>query len=792
VIVPHSWLAEFIADLPPAAETAELLTGIGLSVEALHDYPGAAPGTLTVRIEAVEPVPASEHLLQARVTDGSDSWTVLTGAPNTRAGLVTAFAPPGTYLPALDVTVQEAVMAGETSQGMLLSPRELGVFDHAGGLLELPADQLLGQDLSVIWPADTLIELELTPNRADAFSMLGVARDLAAKLDVPFKHPAPETAPLPAEVRVDDGLHVRLEDALAGTEPAGCSLFTLQRIDGVSVAPSPVWLQRRLGSIGLRPRNNVVDVTNYVTFELGQPSHAYDRQALGNGTIVARRAAQGEKFTTLGDEQLELDGDDLVLVTPGPAGDEIVGLAGVIGGLHHSVVPGTTSVALEAAHFDPVTIRRTAKRHGLQTDAHYRFERGVDPNLPRRASARIAQLITQVAGGETFPGLSSAGAEQPLVQVPFRPGRVEFLTSVDVPLEVQKRFITALGCEIRDVTRPGEESRWLVTVPSWRFDLRIEEDLIEEVIRLYGFEHIGETIPHLEFVPPETDPTHRRLRSLLAGAGFQEAITYVFTGDRELARAAAPDAFTRLVDPQGVERSVLRTALYPGLLAAAAANHAAPSLALFEVGSVFLEQETQRVALLARGPWIEPGWREGLPLDAFVFTGLLQRLAAELQATLELRNAAAPFLHPGVSASVHWNGQPAGHVGQLHPAVAASFGLSNTFLAELDLPLAGRQISFRDPRRQPHAERDLAVITSEDVSFAELHQRLLPAAGGLLEALVPFDVYTGPQIGEGRRSTALRFTFRHPSRALSDPEVTEFMKNVINTAMAAGYDVRDR
>jgi phenylalanyl-tRNA synthetase beta chain len=299
-------------------------------------------------------------------------------------------------------------MAGETSQGMLLSPRELGVFDYAGGLLELPSEQPLGQDLSVIWPADQLIELEITPNRADAFSILGVARDLAAKLGVPHAHPAPE-APLPQEeTKPDDGLQVRLEDRL---EPAGCTLFTLQRIDGVTVAPSPVWLQRRLGSLGLRPRNNIVDVTNFVTFELGQPSHAYDRLALGNGTIVARRAEQGEKFTTLGEEQLELDREDLVLVTPGQDGaDEIVGLAGVIGGLQHSVVPDTTSIALETAHFDPVTIRRTAKRHGLQTDAHYRFERGVDPNLPRRASARLAQLISEVAGGEAFAGLTSAGS----------------------------------------------------------------------------------------------------------------------------------------------------------------------------------------------------------------------------------------------------------------------------------------------------------------------------------------------------------------------------------------------
>lgn len=777
--VPYSWLRELIPDLPPASETAELLTAIGLSVEELHDYPGAAAGTLTIRVEQAEPVAGSDHLIRATVSDGKRTWTVLSGAPNTRAGLITAFAPPGTFLPELDVTVGEREMAGEVSQGMLLSPRELGVFDDAGALLELPADQPLGADLSVVWPADELIELELTPNRADAFSLLGVARDLAAKLGTSFRHPA-ESTPT-AEATSDDALAVILQDE-------ACTLFTLQRIDGVAVAPSPVWLQRRLAMLGLRPRNNIVDVTNYVTFELGQPTHAYDRESLADGTIIARRARLGEQFRTLGEDELELDPTDLVLVTPDPAGDRVVGLAGVIGGLNDSVTGTTNSVALEAAHFEPVTIRRTAKRHGLQTDAHYRFERGVDPNLPRRASFRAAQLIVETAGGTLHPQLTSAGAEQAPVTVTFRPERVEFLTSVAVPAAEQRRFLEALGCSV-SVRESGDE--WLVSVPSWRFDLRIEEDLIEEVIRLYGFEHIGESIPQLLFVPPETDPTHRQLRSLLAGSGFQEVITYVFSGEVELERSAAPAAFVRLTEPQGIERAVLRTALYPGLLQAAASNHAAESVALFEVGRVFLEQETERIALLARGPWIESGWQQGLELDVFVFKGLLERLAAELGATVELHNEPAPFLHPGVSASVTWNGVRVGFLGQLHPEIAASYELKDTFLAELDLPLAGAPLVFSDPPRQPYADRDLALITPDTVSYAELRALLAPAAGELLERLEPFDVYTGPQVGEGRRSVALHFVFRHSSRALSDSEVSGFMTNVIRKAEEAGYDVRD-
>ena len=778
--VPYSWLQEFIEDLPPVERVADLCDGLGLAVETIHDYQGAASGTVAVRIESLAPIEGSDHLLAAEVFDGNSHHHVVTGAPNAREGMITAFASPGVWLPALGASVEKREMAGHESAGVLLSPRELGAFDHAGGLIELPADVEPGSDLAGLWPGDKVLELELTANRADAFSILGVARDLAAKLGVDYRHPAAELDV--GDPDEDDGLTIEIADA------DGCPAFSLRRIDGVHVGPSPLWLQRRLASLGLRPRNNVVDVTNYVTFELGQPSHAYDAGALERGTIQVRRAGQGENLVTLVGDELELVPEDLVIATPTPAGSKAIGLAGVIGGLEESVEAATTSVALEAAFFEPVGVRRTAKRHNISTDAHYRFERGVDPNLARLASARACTLIARVAGGELHPGLSWVGKTFELPAITFRPSRVHFLMDFEVPPREQRRYLEALGCEVREEA----DDRWSVTPPTWRFDLAIEEDLVEEVGRLHGYEHIGDTVPAMHFVPPKADPTHRQLREEIAGLGFQEAISYVFTSDVELARAAAPASVVGLSDPQGVERSVLRTALYPSLLVAAGLNRALTSVALFEIGHVFLEKESERVALIARGPWIEPGWESGVELDFFIFKGLLERLADRRNARLEMRPGNASQLHPGVAAQVLWNGRPVGFAGRLHPEVAARYELADTYMAELALPLEQQPVKVSEIPRQPHAERDVAVIAPLEVSYRELEEMVNDTAGELLESVEPFDVYQGSPVPEGQRSVALRLRFRHARRALRDEEVDGFMENVIRALRERGYDIRDR
>ena len=783
--VPYSWLQEFIPELPPLAEVADLLPQIGLGVEGVFTLPAPPAGVVVVRVGEVTPLEGSDHLTVCRVEDGSSDHGVVCGAPNVRAGMLGAWAKPGTHLPAVNLTVETREVMSVKSEGMLCSPKELGLYDYAGGIIVFGEDVQPGHSLSELWPEEAVLELEITPNRADAFSLLGVARDLAAKLGVAYHHPA---AGIPlSDASVDDGLRVEIDD------PAACPPFTLQRIDGVSIKPSPVWVQRRLAALGLRPRNNVVDVTNLVTFELGQPSHAYDLDNLTDNKLVVRRARAGERLELLNEETVDLSEDDLVIATPNGhetdgQGTKAIGLAGVMGGLHDSIGANTTNVALEAAHFEPVGVRKTAKRHGLSTDAHTRFERGVDPNLPLAASARAAHLIQDLAGGTVHGGITMVGAAVEPKAIPFRPSRVAFLTTLQVPLDEQQRYLEALGCRV-EVSAADD---WRVTPPSWRFDLGIEEDLVEEVARLYGYEHVGETVPAMHFVPAETDATARKLRLLLAGLGLQETMSYVFSSDTELSRAAAPGARVRLVNPQGVERSVLRTALYPSLLNAAVTNRGVEALALFEIGRVFLDDEQERLGILVRGPWARGGWLPSQPTDFYVVKGLLDKLAATLGVEVQLEPAEHPHLHPGVAATVRWGGRVVGSVGRLHPEVAARYDLGEVYVAELGLPLVGAELEFRDVVRQPHAERDLAVVTPREATYAELEKIVVGAAGERLETVTPFDLYRGPPVPEDKQSVALRIKFRHPDRALRDAEVDTYMANVITALAAKGYAVRDK
>lgn len=761
----------------------QLLDGLGLSVERTFQTPAPPEGVIVAEVISVSRVEGSDHLLLAVVEMGSGRVQIVTGAPNTEVGMRTALAQPGVTLPAVGLSVTVRDMAGVSSEGVLCSPRELGVYDYGGGLIALGDDAPVGAALSELWPAETVIELELTPNRADAFSLLGVARDLAAKLGLSFVHPAAGSNP--GDPTLDDGLSVTLDD------PAGCPRLILKRIDGLTVGPSPVWLQRRLAALGLRPRNNLVDATNYVTFELGQPSHAYDVTDLQDGAIVVRRAQSGETLTALNEAELTFSAADLLITTPegGDANGETVpiGVAGVIGGLHHSVKRETKSVALEVAHFDPVSVRKSAKRLGLSTDAHTRFERGVDPNLPPLAAARTAALIAELGGGTLHPGVSEVGRDAPLQTISFRPSRVAFLTTLEISLKAQREYLEALGCVVEEQA----EDNWSVTAPSWRFDLAIEDDLVEEVARLYGFEHIGESVPQLAFVPEGVDTTHRGLRSLLVGFGLQETLTYTFSSDEELERAGAPAASVRLANPPSQERSVLRTALYPGLLGAARTNRG-ERLSLFEVGRVFEGDEEERLALLLRGAYVEGGWLRDQAVDFYVFKGLLEKLAATLGVAVRLEAKPFPALHPGVSAAVLWDGAEIGFAGRLHPAVAAAYELGETYLAELKLPLGGRAVSFREFSRQPFAERDLAVVAPKEVLYAQLEALVQRSAGDKLVSASPFDIYEGHPVPEGKRSMALRLRFRDETRALRDDEVDAFMENVITALSQQGYDIRDR
>ncbi len=776
----YSWLKEFISDLPPVNELGDTLIDIGLGVEGIETLPAAPEGVVVGRVDSLNPVEGSDHLLHITVNDGSKDYSVVTGAPNTKVGMLTALAKVGAVLPA-GFTVAAKEMMGHASEGVVCSPKELGLYDYAAGLIEFGDDVSVGDSLASLWPAEEIIELEITPNRADAFSMLGVARDLSAKLGVPFKHPADGLDLGDSSDAM--GLSVELQDA-------DCKRFTLRLIEGVEVKPSPIWMQRRLAGLGLRPRNNLVDCTNYVTFELGQPSHAYDSNDLVDGKIIVRSAVDGETIVALDDNTYEVTSADMLITTPNADGNgtQPTGIGGVIGGAHHSINPNTTTVALEAAHFDPVRVRKTAKRHTLNTDAGFRFERGVDPNLPAIANARVSSLIAELGGGTLRGGLVDVGQED-IVRptVDFRPSRVHFLMDLDVPLEEQEAYLTALGCGVEKV----EADLWRIQPPSWRFDMAIEEDMIEEVSRMHGFEHLKETMPAMHFVPKGIDSTHRQFKSLLVGFGLTEAMNYTFSYPEELAKAFAPAATVELTHPQSVERSVLRTALYPNMLNAAKTNHAVPNLALFEVGNVFLETEETRLCIFMRGQATTSNWLSGEAIDFYDFKGLFEKLAATMGADFHLENEVHAALHPGVSASIIWNGQAIGFIGRLHPEIAAHYDLGESYIAEVSMPLASKDVSFSDYDRQPHAELDVAIVAPVEVSYASLEELIRVNAGERLADLNVFDVYSGKPIPEGMRSIAFNMRFRHPERALKDDEIDGYLKAVVSGILDAGFSIRD-
>ena len=774
--IPYSWLQEILS-VPDLYKLTDILVDLGLGVEDVYDLPAPPKGVIVVRIESLTAIADSENLKLAQASDGECSYSVVTGAPNVTVGMLTALAKVGTELPA-GLQVTKRSIKGTESEGVVCSPKELDLYDYSGGLIEFSKDTPLGKELSDLWATENIIELEVTPNRADAFSILGVARDLSAKLGVPYKHPA---AGLDlGDTNLTNNLSVELEDS-------ACKRFTLRLIEDVTIQPSPIWLQRRLAGLGLRPRNNVVDITNYVTFELGQPSHAYDRNVLTDGKIIARKAHANETLTALDEKTYELTDQDLLITTPDGGSTKPIGLAGVIGGLEYSIKPDTTAVALEIAHFDPVAIRKAAKRHSLSTDASHRFERGVDPNLPPVANARVSHLIAELAGGNLHPALVDVGQKDIThSQITYEPSQVHFLMDVDIPNSKQENYLEALGCKVEKLSK-----NWQVTPPSWRFDLAITEDLIEEVMRLHGYDNIGESISHLHFIPEGKDSTHRGLRNLLIGFGLTEARNYSFTSDEELARCLAPKSVVKLKNPQSVERSVLRTALYPNMLLAAQNNHNVADLALFEIGNVFNEKESERLCILMRGAWWSEGWLKPQTLDFYLFKGVFEKLAGTLGSSLTLEAGQHNSLHPGISASVYWNNNKIGFLGRLHPEIATKYELGETYLAELDLPLEGSNISFSDYSRQPFAERDLAIIAPNDVNYTKLAYLVQNSAGERLISLEPFDVYKGGSIPEGKRSIALRLHFRHPERALNDNEVNDYMTKIISAIVNAGYNIRD-
>ena len=778
--VSIDWLSGWIDAGWDCAEFTRRLTMAGLEVEAVEPAAPAFTGVVVARVIEVGPHPDAAKLSVCRVDDGSgEPLQIVCGAPNARAGMTAALARIGAQLPG-GTTIGEASLRGVASSGMLCSARELGLGEGHEGILDLPGDLTPGTGLRVALKLDdTILELALTPNRGDVMSIAGVAREVAAISGRPLN--APVIEPVAATIR--DRFEVRLPAA------AGCPRFAGRVIRGVRTdALTPLWMTERLRRSGLRAISPVVDVTNYVMLELGQPMHAYDLRRL-DGHIEVRHARQGEQLLLLDGQQVTLDGDVLVIAdAAGP-----IGIAGVMGGERSGIAADTRDVFLEVAYFDPDAVAGRGRRYGMITDASQRFERGVDPRLQERALERATRLLMEIAGGRPGPAALTEVAEhlprRPSVKV--EPGKIARVLGVEIPRMEIDAILRRLGMQaaaIGDILS--------VIPPSYRFDIQIAEDLIEEIARIYGYDRIGAADAIMPQVPQpagEQAVTRRRVMTLLADRGYQEAITYSFV-DPAMAQLFEPGApHLALSNPIAADMGLMRRSLWPGLVGALGGNvrRQQDRVRLFEIGTRFVVdgeglQESTALAGLAWGTALPEQWGSARrEVDFHDVKGDLEALFALTGRQSSLRFNATPLacLHPGRSARIEDGSTELGWIGELHPALCRSLDLKQApVLFELDFKSSFRMYLpvYKELSRFPVIRRDLAVVVDEQVTLEEIRENVRISASGLLHEFLVFDIYRGPGIEAGRKSIALGLILQESSRTLTDADADQVMSVVVS------------
>ncbi len=782
--VPVSWLRSLVPGLSATPdEIAAALVRAGLEVEQVHRVGSDVSGVVVGQVLDVEELPGFKKPIRFCSVDvGARAHEVVCGASNFTAGDRVAFALPGAVLPG-DLRIATRRTYGRTSDGMICSGAELGISEESDGILVLDGEPALGADVvALLGLRDEVLDIAVTPDRGYVLSVRGVARETATAFGLPLADPADLPVP-PA----GDGHPVRIDD------PAGCDRFVARVVSGFDpAAPSPAWLQRRLVLAGMRPISLAVDVTNSVMLELGQPLHAYDRARL-RGTVVARRAAPEERLTTLDGAERALDPEDLVIADDTGA----IGLAGVMGGGSTEIGPGTTELLVEAAHFAPVTIARSARRHRLGSEAAKRFERGVDPALPPAAAEAAVRLLVELGGGTAGPATDVDLRPEPTaLRMPVGlPGRIAGRAYAE---DVVRARLADVGCRV-----DAQGADLVVLPPSWRPDLTAPIDLVEEVVRLEGYETVPVALPAAPAGPGLT--AEQRLRRTasraLATLGLVEVTTPPFVAPELLAALGGAPEPPRLLNPLSEAEALLRPLLLPGLVTAALRNAARglPDVALYETGLVFhgsghpvpaphvdrrpsAEQLAALDAALPDQPRhvgvVLTGSRAGRAVDWADPVELLVALGRALGLDLVPAPAGEGAWHPGRAAELQLDGRRVGLAGELHPRVVAATGLPpRTCAAEADLGVLVAAAASLGPVRAPlvshypPASVDVALVVAAEVPAAQVAEALRAGAGPLLESLQLFDVYTGPQVGEGRRSLAHALRLRAPDRTLTDAEV---------------------
>jgi phenylalanyl-tRNA synthetase beta chain len=826
--VPLSWLREFVdVDLEPEA-LAERLTLLGMEVKGIDRWGADWQHVVVGELLAVEKHPRADRLSLTRVTVGAgEPLDIVCGATNIAPGQRVPVALPGAVLPG-DRRIERTEKMGVVSNGMLCSGEELGLTSDADGILILPAGTPIGVPLADLF-GDVVLDVDVKPNRGDALSIVGLAREVAAVTGAPLRFP-------PTDVE-EAGQPTAERLIVEVSEPELCPRFVGRWASGVTVGPSPDAVQMRLLAAGLRPISNVVDASNYVMVELGKPIHTFDAAAVHDGRIVVRLATAGERLETLDHVVRDLHPETLLIADPaGP-----LAIAGVMGGATSEVGPGTTEVVIESAIFDPVSIRRTAFRYALRSEASLRFEKGIESRLARLGADRTARLIAEWAGGTIAPGVvDSNPAEPPRMTVSFRPARVNRLLGTTFGTDEQRELLARVGIEtapsaagtrvvVAAGPRPlevdaGADEVIDATVPTWRRDLAIEADITEEVIRVRGYELVPPRLPDTPMPPYRHDPLDLRhaVRETFAGAGLTEVVTSALVAPRTVERFPPLDdgalegepeqrAVGRAVvvtNPLSSQHSVMRQSLLGSLLEVVSTNlrYGREDVGIFEIGKGYgatddgATHEWWRLSFALTGGAEPPAWnRPARPYDLDDAKGLIELLCRRLGFASPTYTPVAddPNLHPGRAARVLAGGQLVGRVGELHPHTVAEQELRAERVLVAEVAIAGlgggRLADVRTvaPSRHPSVQRDLAIVVRNDASAAAVEAAVRRHGGPLLRAVTLFDIYHGRPLEATEKSLAYRLTLRDDERTLTEAEVDSAVDGVV-AGLAADIGARVR
>ena len=800
--VSLKWLKDYVdMDVPPG-NLAERLTMSGLEVDSLRRIEPVFRGVRVARIVSLRPHPQADQLSLCEVDTGDAIYPVVCGATNICVGDIVPLAQVGATLPGGDV-IRSARIRGEVSEGMLCSEEELGIGGDAAGIMILPSDLPLGKELAdALDLYDTVLDIGVTPNRSDCLSIVGVAREVAAVTGKELRYPPSVVAENDEEIQ---GItSVSIED------PDLCPRYTARVIKNVRIGPSPFWMRRRLEAVGLRSINNIVDVTNFVMMELGQPLHAFDFRFLEEGRIVVRRSRAGETFVSLDEKERVLRADTLMICD----GVKPVAIGGGMGGLNSEIQKDTEMILLESAYFNPSSIRRTSRGLAMGTDAAFRFERGIDPEGVIRALDRAAGLIAELSGGTVCRGV--------IDQYP----RI-IATAKDIPLRLKRiRDILGVAVEEADVVRilrnlkmtvePAGEGTFRVTPPTCRVDIAREIDLIEEIARVHGYDRVPATLPAVSVIAGVANgksTVEAQVREIMTGAGYQEVINYSFVSPDAVDQLGLPETderrlHVRIRNPLTEEQAVMRTTLVQSLLSNVRRNADVGcfDLKIFETGRTFIRQgegkqprEHNRAAFLITGRRYEDRWHfQGLQADFYDLKGCVENILDTLRIAVPSfrEGVQEPFLHSGKSCGVFGGEAQIGFLGEVHPDVLARMDLTGTVIVcELDMDLLAENFSakaaFRNIPRFPSSSRDVAFLVRREVAAAEMLRSATDSLEELLEKVQIFDVYESENIPAGMKSLGLRFSYRGADRTLTDDEVNEVHARIVQKIVhATGASIR--